>query len=443
MSDSTTRRRTILRASFLVGAVGSIALLPSCGPSLNATQIGLRNCVEQESTAEGRMTCMKGVTRQAGEPNKCSEGREYGSEVSYQPIDDKRRDDLQSDVKYLRQEAWEAVSDAPFQYDVDWGASLVGTESSNAVEWLRGALHGRDATLSLRTSPDTRALIDMSVQRDGKLIEDFVTDAPAAMVREAADGLGKLSAALDALSGEVHELFSGLYMGLSKINATTACYHDFAAAEQRMQASISKFRETIEASRKRLDERFGTRSSEEAEQHRKDGEAWKKAGAASCGAPKKASDCDGVDAYLAEFPRGERAEEAEKILASVASIIGPLRDEAAWKNARVAECQRPKTSDACDGVKAYLEAHPQGIHAGEASQMMKLKRGALVQLAALEEQRRRIAAVRATQACIQTCATALRACQKECRQGAPDSLVACQRSCLETFKGTCVPGCKK
>jgi TolA-binding protein len=443
MIDSTTQRRTVLRASLLVGALGSIAFLPSCGPSLSATNVGLRNCVEQEATADGRLSCMKRVTPQAGEPAKCSEGRAYGSELSYQPIDDKRRDDLQKDVKYLRHEAWEAVADAPFQYDVDWAGSLVGAENNNAMEWIRGALHGRDATLSLGTSPDTRALIDMSVQRDGKLIEDFVTDAPAAMVREAAEGLGKLSARLEALSGEVHELFSGFYMGLNKINATTSCYHDFAAAEQRMQVSISKFRETIEASRKRLDERFGTRSSEEAEQLRKDREAWKKAEAASCGAPKKASDCDGVDAYLAEFPRGERAEEAKKLLASVASTIGPLRDEAAWKNARVAECQRPKSSDACDGVKAYLESYPQGIHAEEASRMMRLKRGALVQLAALEEQRRRIAAVRAVQTCIQTCAKSLRACQSECRKGAPDSLLSCQRSCLETFKGTCVPACKK
>ena len=386
---------------------------------------------------------MKRVTPQAGEPAECSEGRAFGSEVSYQPIDDKRRDDLRSDVKYLRQEAWEAVANAPFQYDVDWGGSRVGAENNNAVEWLRAALQGQDATLSLGTSPDTRALIDMSVQRDGKLIEDFVTDAPAAMVREAADGLGKLSARLESLHSEVHELFSGLFMGLDKINATTSCYHEFAAAEQRMQASISKFRETIEASRKRLEERFGTRSTEEAEQLRKDREAWKKAEAASCGVPKKASDCDGVDAYLAAFPRGERAEEAKKILASVASTIGPLRDEAAWKNARVAECKTPKASDACDGVKAYLEVHPQGIHAEEASRMMRLKRGALVQLAALEEQRRRIAALRAVQTCIQTCATSLRACQNECRQGAPDSLVSCQRSCLETFNGTCVPGCKK
>jgi hypothetical protein len=443
MNDSTTRTRLALRASLLIGTVASLLIPPSCGPSLDARAAGLRNCVEQEATAEGRLNCMKRVAPEPGEPASCEERRTYGSEVSYQPIDNKRRDGLQNEVKYLRAEAWEAIASAPFQYDVDWGGSMVGAGNDNAVEWIRGALQGQDATLSLGTSPDSRPLIGMSVQRDGKLIEDFVSDAPAAMVREAADGLNKISVRLDALRGEVHELFSGLYMGLDRINATTSCYHDFAVAERRMQASISKFHETIEASRKRLEARFGTRSREEAEQLRLDRAAWKKSDDASCRAPKKASDCDGIDAYLAQFPQGEHAEEAKKILESVATTLGPMRDEAAWKNARVPECQTPKTSDACDGVKAYLEAHPQGIHAEKGNRMMKLKRGALVQLAALEEQRRRIAGLRAQQACIQTCTTRLRACQNECRKGASDSLAPCQRSCLETFNGTCVPACKE
>lgn len=389
------------------------------------------------------MACLRGVESPAGEPATCSEQREFGSDAEYFPVDDDRLEDLRNDAKYLRHEAWEAVNEAPFTYRVKWEGALVGAESHNAMEWLRGALLGHDATLALGIGPSTRALIDMSVQPNGALIEDFVDHAPARSLREAADGLGKVVEEVKALRANLHELFTGLYLGLDKINATTTCYRDFAEAERRMQASVAAFLQTVEASHKALELRFQTRSQEEAEQLKRDRKAWSEANADRCREPKAATDCDGVEAYLAQFPEGEHAQEAKQILESVAPILTPLRDEAAWKAANVEDCRTPKSSRACDGVKAYVENHPQGRHADEARRMLRLRRNALAQLAAVEEQRRRMDVLRAKQKCVESCAKELRNCQKSCREGAPEALGGCHKACLATFRETCSPGCDK
>lgn len=430
-----------LRALGILGLASATAV--SCASNVGSTSTGLRNCVEQEATAVGRLACIKRVDPPEGQPKSCSEARRFGGEIVFQPMDEDRRNDLLNEAKYLRHEAWESVANAPFVFEVDWGGALVGAENKNALEWLRGAMLGADATIQLGVSPDTRRLLQLAIHPSGEPIEDFVTDAPAKLIAEAVGDLRKVEGMVGKLREDTHELFSGLYLGLDKLSATTTCYRELGQAEIILQAAVTAFENRIVASRQRLESRHTIKAAEEAEQAKLDREAWAKAKPDACRNVKAAADCEGIDAYLAAFPQGEHAEEAKKILEAVATTLTPLRDDAAWKAAAVEDCKTPKTSNACDGVKAYLEKYPQGRHAEEASTMLKLRKGALVQLAALEDQRRRIAKVREEADCIVACATAMRECQKQCRDGSPEAMAACQKACLATNRETCVPACKK
>ena len=441
MMSHCTQRAHQMRRAFFAGLACALPLI-ACSPTLNATQVRLRNCVEQEGAAEGRMACLRGVESPAGEPATCSERRTYGSETAYLPLDDKRLEGLRKDAKYRRHEAWKAINDAPFTYYVAWKAP-VEVESRNASEWLRGSLLGYDANLALTVGPLTRKLVDMSVQSNGALIADFVDYASSESIREAVDGLTSVLTELQQLGRSVHDLFTGLYLGLDKLNATTACYRDVAEAERRMQAAIGAFTKTITASRDALENRHNARAREEAALLEKDRKAWSEAKAEQCRAPKAATDCDGIDAYLSLFPSGEHAQEAKQILTTSAPVLTPLRDEAAWTSANLAACRTPESSRACDGVQAYIQAHPQGQHADEAKRMLRLRRSALAQLAAVEDQRRRMAVLRAKQKCVEACAADLRACQKSCRDGAAEALGECHKSCLITFRKTCSPACDK
>ncbi len=432
----------VQRQAALLVFLGSSVFTLACTPTLNPTRVSLRNCVEQEQTADGRMSCLERVPKPKGEPDACVETRTYGSKVSHQPVDEDRLEDLRGDVKYLRHEAWEAVADAPFAYEVDWGGSMVGAGSHNAKEWFRGALLGHGADIRLGVGPDTRSLLGMSIKPNGEVIEDFVEAAPADTIAEASSGVGKVAEHLDDLHAQVHEIFSGLYMGLDKLQASKACYVEFAEAERRMQRDIAAFEENVDASHRRLEQRREVKAKEEAAQRKADRTAWGEANVDACRAPEKSTDCDGIDAYLAAFPQGEHVDEAKQILESVMPTLGPMRDEAAWKAADAPRCRSPKSSGDCDGVQAYVKEYPQGRHADEARRLLRLKRAVLARLAALEEQRRRIAALRAKQQCVQDCARKLRQCQRACPAD-PAEAASCRKDCRKQHREACVPACNE
>ena len=414
----------------------------SCAATLSPHAVSLRNCAEQEDSAEGRNRCYKNIGNEPGESGTCAEAKTTTETTTYETIGADQHIELLKEAQYLRHEDWEAIANAPLVYDVDWGSALVGDESRNATEWIRGALLGRDASLTVGVSPTTRKLLDMSIDQKGVLIEDFVNEAPSSFQKEATEGLAALEKELGEQVEHLHALFTGMYMALDKARATTSCYRQFAEAELRMVSATTKLLETIRKSREVVEARYKSKQSEESAAAKEELAAWQASKSEQCRQPKKATDCDDLEAFLAKYPAGAHAEEAKAIVAAVEGTIRPLRDEAAWK-ASAPSCRAPKASSDCDGVKDYVENFRNGNHMDEAEKLLRLRRAALAQLAAHEDAQRRVAAMRARQECSNQCVKALRGCQKDCSGGAPADMAACQKSCLSTFNQSCVPSCKK
>ena len=86
----------------------------------------------------------------------------------------------------------------------------------------------------------------------------------------------------------------------------------------------------------------------------RDDYAWTRSRFPLCAAPEVSSDCDGVEDYLARFPRGQHALEATQLLASteVARRKLALREIARWEKTKacVDDCVRRCTGLGINGL---------------------------------------------------------------------------------------------
>ncbi len=100
-------------------------------------------------------------------------------------------------------------------------------------------------------------------------------------------------------------------------------------------------------------------------------EAWREAELGRCSTPTTVDACDGVKAYLKAYPQGKHAGEATRLLAQVGPLFDKLqKDETSWQNADAAQCRAKKSREACVGVEVYLTKFPSGAHAREAHEIL-------------------------------------------------------------------------
>ena len=103
-------------------------------------------------------------------------------------------------------------------------------------------------------------------------------------------------------------------------------------------------------------------------QRRADDQAWAEAHADGCETSSSPAACDGVRAYLKAFPEGAYARRLLEILEARKS------DEAAWGAVNVSQCQSAKVPSDCASVRAYRDAFPKGLHFSEADGLLRAGR---------------------------------------------------------------------
>lgn len=89
-----------------------------------------------------------------------------------------------------------------------------------------------------------------------------------------------------------------------------------------------------------------------------------------CRVPASLNACDAVRAFLARRPDGAHAQEAKEALKVAQPKLDALqKDEATWTAANPEACRRGD-KDACTHVEIYLAKYPAGLHAAEARQLV-------------------------------------------------------------------------
>lgn len=200
--------------------------------------------------------------------------------------------------------------------------------------------------------------------------------------------------------------------------------------------------------------RLATYAKQRAESRRRDEErmqaaheaadesAWAAAEASQCAEPRTPSACAGVEAYLAGHPHGEHVAEAKALLDGSKPKLARMQgDHAAWREANPMNCRRYSQ---CDGVRAYLDEYPEGLHAAHANET--LQEAKMQVKAAQDAERREVAAERAE-------AQRQRTAQQKAgeQKAAADKRDACYANCLQTCatspdvatcKSTCPVVCK-
>jgi hypothetical protein len=105
---------------------------------------------------------------------------------------------------------------------------------------------------------------------------------------------------------------------------------------------------------------------------RRDDQAWFAIDTVKCKIPSRVEACDHVRRYLARFPNGAHAQEANEILTQAQPALEKLqKDDVGWQKSNHSECSRLRSADACIGVEAYTVQFPTGVHADEAHRMLR------------------------------------------------------------------------
>lgn len=107
---------------------------------------------------------------------------------------------------------------------------------------------------------------------------------------------------------------------------------------------------------------------------------WKAANVEGCREPKTDTACDGVKAYLKEYPSGTHAAAGRQAMEDSKVKLAELEDDKAWEAADAEACKKPQSVDACKGVEKYLKKYPAGLHKDEAKSALKAAEAPLAQL---------------------------------------------------------------
>lgn len=148
-------------------------------------------------------------------------------------------------------------------------------------------------------------------------------------------------------------------------------------ASPRIASHAKELRSVTEAheiARREREDQAKARAEKETKQKERIAEEgdWNRARVTGCSQPSSLNGCDAVRTYLAKYPSGAHAEEAEKALkVSEPKMADLQRDENAWKGSGAEDCLRTQTRDACEGVEIYATKFPVGLHRDEAQASLR------------------------------------------------------------------------
>lgn len=138
----------------------------------------------------------------------------------------------------------------------------------------------------------------------------------------------------------------------------------------------------------------------EADAAAKEDDMWAKANVEDCKKATSDSACDGVKAYVKAYPEGKYVGDARKAEEEYKLAVGAKKEAEAWARANADDCKKPEKVEDCDGVSSYLEKYPTGEHAEEAKSIMDGSKQAMKVLTAKAE---REAASEEKKACYTRC----------------------------------------
>ena len=131
-----------------------------------------------------------------------------------------------------------------------------------------------------------------------------------------------------------------------------------------LRARAKQDKETQDKARGEEDAKQKQRLEEENE--------WNRARVTACRLPTSLSGCDVVRTYVAKYPSGIHAEEAQAALKASEPLMEKLqKDENAWKTAGVEGCRTEHTREACTGVELYVTKFAGGTHLDEAQGLLR------------------------------------------------------------------------
>jgi hypothetical protein len=150
---------------------------------------------------------------------------------------------------------------------------------------------------------------------------------------------------------------------------------------------------------------------------------WNRLNTAACTNPSFAWGCLAVEGFLEDYPDSVHVEEARKVLETGRPKILVLKDHELWATMPVTTCGDSKSTStadidqACELVRGYLAAYPDGAHAAEAKRAIAAGDARARRLR--EDAKNAGATVDAAKARRQC----MGSCQSECNaKGGPDTL---------------------
>ncbi len=112
---------------------------------------------------------------------------------------------------------------------------------------------------------------------------------------------------------------------------------------------------------------------------------WQAANVDGCKNASKSNACDGVKTYIQKYPSGRHTADARKAIQDGDAHMASVEEENAWKAAVVDQCTKPTKSYDCSDVQKYLATYPTGAHAADAKEAMKTSEKARDALKAKED----------------------------------------------------------
>lgn len=137
-----------------------------------------------------------------------------------------------------------------------------------------------------------------------------------------------------------------------------------------------------------------------ADAEAKEDDKWAKANVEDCKKATSDTACDGVKAYVKAYPEGKYVGEARKAQEEFKLARKAKQEAEDWARANPDDCKKPDEVEDCDGVSKYLETYPTGEHAEEAKKIMDGSKQAMKVLTAKAE---REAASAEKKACYTRC----------------------------------------
>jgi hypothetical protein len=145
--------------------------------------------------------------------------------------------------------------------------------------------------------------------------------------------------------------------------------------------------------------------------------AWQAADPSTCAAAAAATACAPLDAFLKARPNSPHAQQAQQTLDAARPAITALADTAAWADANPAACKAPRKLTDCDGITAYMRDFPNGAHASEARATRDVSARAIDMLGKQEQARLDAETRRAVAKQMKDCTDDCTNREGYCRQG--------------------------